>query len=323
MRLFVCVCVGLLVTGCAGRRVPSTSVDTTRTPASTAESTSTPPTRPATTSKSATAPDTASLSTFIGKVRELAAQARPARQALATIETTDARLREALAVELVVPTPEHMRAVAAEYRRLGVFDKAHAHLSRALAIAPEDAATLDAIARLWRDSGFPGLGLADAHRAVYFAPTSPEARNTLGTILQALGHRQLAQEEYERAVALNPSASYALNNLCYASLLDGQASKASALCRRALDVDPTLAAAHNNLALVYEAQGDHAAARREFAAASDDAGVLYNSGIVHLARREYGSAVKAFEAAHALKPSLTEAVARARQAASAAAAAEE
>jgi Flp pilus assembly protein TadD len=310
--------------------VPVTSVDATRTPASaTASSTlATAPTPAtasgaATTAKSGPAPETGSLSTFIGKVRELAAQARPERQAIPTIETTDGRLREALAVELVLPTPEHMRAVAAEYRRLGVFDKAHAHLSRALAAGPEDAATLDAIARLWRDSGFPGLGLADAHRAVYFAPDSPEARNTLGTILQALGHRQLAREEYQRAVALNPTAAYALNNLCYASLLDGDVSKASALCHRALEADPTLGAAHNNLALVYEAQGDHAAAGREFAAASDEAGALYNSGIVHLARREYGSAVKAFEAAHALKPSLTEAVARARQAASAAAAAEE
>jgi len=158
---------------------------------------------------------------------------------------------------------------------------------------------------------------------VYFAPSSPEARNTLGTVLQALGHRRMAQQEYERALSLNPSATYALNNLCYASMLDGDTRSALNFCRRAIDADPSLAAAHNNLALVYETQGDHAAARREFAAAGDDATALYNSGIVHLARREYGSAVEAFEAAHALKPALTSAVVRARQAASAAAAAEE
>jgi Flp pilus assembly protein TadD len=264
-----------------------------------------------------------SLATYIAKVRELAAQARPPRASLQTIELVDARLREALAVQIAAPSPEHMRAVAAEYKRLGVFDQAHAYLSRALAAAPDDATTLDAIARLWRDAGFPNLALTDAHRAVYFAPDSPEARNTLGTILQALGHRRLAQDEYERALALNPTAAYALNNLCYTSLLDGEAARAVSLCRRALDTDPTLAAAHNNLALVYETLGDHAAAKREFAANGDAAGALYNAGIVHLARREYGSAVEAFEAAHALKPTLTDALARARQAASAAAAAEE
>jgi len=43
---------------------------------------------------------------------------------------------------------------------------------------------------------------------------------------------------------------------------------------------------------------------------------------VHLARREYGSAVKAFEAAHALRPAMPTALNRARQAAAAAAAEE-
>ena len=194
-----------------------------------------------------------------------------------TLEGTDPKLREALALALALPTPEHMRDVAAEYRRLNVFDKAHTYLSKALILAPDDAVTLDAMARLWRDAGLPGLALSDAHRAVYFAPSSPEAHNTLGTVLQALGQRRMAQQEYARAVALNPAAAYALNNLCYASMLDGDTPSAVTFCRRALDSDPTLVAVHNNLALVYEAQGDHAAARREFAAAGDDADAMYNS----------------------------------------------
>jgi len=350
VRLFVCVFAGLIVTGCAARRVPA-SVDVARTPHATEQAPLSEQTQPGeqtavaaaawgkasdadplsafrtTTKQGAKAPVAAapqmSLATYIAKVRELAAQARPPRTAMQTIESTDTRLREALAVEIAVPTAEHMRDVAAEYKRLGVFDQAHQFLTRAAALSPDDAATYDAIARLWRDAGFPNLALTDAHRAVYFAPESPEARNTLGTVLQALGQRRLAQDEYERALAINPSAAYALNNLCYASLLDGEAAKAMAMCRRALESDPSLAAAHNNLALVYETLGDHVAARREFAATGDAAAVFYNTGIVHLARREYGSAVKAFEAAHALKPTLTDAVARARQAASAAAAAEE
>ena len=325
LRLFVCVSIGLIVTGCAGRRVPVASADPTRTPATpvvdatapTAKPVQKPGGKPAT---AAPAPD--SLSTYIAKVRELSAQARPPRQSIPTIEGTDPQLRESLALAVALPSPDQYRSVAAEYRRLGVFDKAHAYLTRALALAPEDAVTLDAVARLWRDAGFPGLGLPDAHRAVYFAPTSAEARNTLGTILQALGHRRLAQDEYQRALTLNPHAAYALNNLCYVAVLDGDAPKAVALCRRALEADPALNAAHNNMALAYASQGDQAAAQREFAAAGDDAAALYNTGIVHLARREYGSAVKAFEAAHALRPAMPNAVARARQAAAAAAAEE-
>jgi len=253
----------------------------------------------------------------MAKFRELAAQARPPRAAIPTLESTDPGLRAALAAEITAPTAEHMRAVATEYRRLGVFDRAHTYLMRALTAVPDDPVTYDAIARLWRDAGLPQLGLTEAHRAVYFAPASPEARNTLGTVLQALGHRRLAREEYERALKLNPKAAYALNNLCYSSLLDGEPDKAIGLCRQAVDVDPSLTAARNNLALAYQANGNPAAAQREFAAAGDRATALYNTGIVHMAQRQYDSAVKAFQEAHALKPTLTQAVARAKQAAAA------
>jgi Flp pilus assembly protein TadD len=271
----------------------------------------------------ATMPAPPSLAEFIAKFRELSAQARPSRPSLPTVEATDTRLREALAVQIVAPTAAHMRAVAAEYRRLAIFDRAHTYLSHALAFDPSDPATYDALARLWRDAGAPQLGLADAHRAVYFAPDSPEARNTLGTVLQALGHRALARREFERALALNPFAAYALNNLCYSSLLQGAAAEAVALCNRALDAAPGLSAARNNLALAYESQGDRAAAQREFAASGDRAGALFNTGIVHLAQREYRSAVEAFQQAHALKPALTQALARAKQAAVAASRTEE
>jgi tetratricopeptide (TPR) repeat protein len=274
--------------------------------------------QPASAAKNPSAAPQESLASFIAKFRELSAQARPPRPAAATIESTDVRLREALAIELVSPTPEHMRNVAAEYRRLRIFDRAHTFLSKAQAADPQDAVTYDALARLWRDSGFPQLGLSDAHRAVYVAPASPAAHNTLGTILQALGHRAMARQEYERALALNPGAAYALNNLCYTALLDGEVGKAVTFCQRALDAEPTLTAARNNLALAYVSQGDHAAAAREFAAAGDRATALYNTGIVHMAQREYGSAVQAFQAAHALKPTLKTALARAKQAAEAA-----
>ena len=308
VRLSVCLCIALVVGGCAGKRMPAPLPS----PASTQTGTAT-----------TVPPPEQSLSSFMEKFRELSVQARPARQGIPTIESVDVQLREALAVELVAPTPEHMRAVAAEYRRLGVFDKAHSFLARALVIAPEDAATHEAIARLWRDSGFPALGLADAHRAVYFAPRSPEARNTLGTVLQALGKRRLARAEYERALALAPTAAYALNNLCYVSLLDRHIDEAITLCRRALEAEPGLTAARNNLALAYESAGDPVSARREFEAAGDNAAALYNAGIVHMARKDYDSAVNAFAAAHTLRPTMTQALARAKQAAAAAAAAGE
>jgi Flp pilus assembly protein TadD len=316
VRLCVLVCVAVMAGGCAGRRASAVVPDPARIEAS-ADS------QKSVAAKSSAAPPAYSLHTFMAKVRELSAQARPPRESAPTIETSDPELRDALTASLASPSPDTFRAVAAEYSRLHVFDKAHAYLTRAIAMAPRDSASYEALARLWRDAGLPELGLTDAHRAVYFAPESAPYRNTLGTILQALGHRGLARSAYEQALELQPSAAYALNNICYSWMLDGDTKKAVTTCQQAIALDPDMSAARNNLALAYAAAGDNVAARRAFATSGDSAAAIYNAGIVHLAKHEFQSAVKAFEAAHTLRPTLTQALARAKQAAVAAANVEE
>ena len=129
MRLCVLVCVAILAGGCAGRRVPSPVPDQAHTDR-----------------RSASSPDGDSLQTFMSKVRELSAQARPERVSPPTIEARDPALKNALAVSLILPNADAFRAVAVEYQRLGVFDKAHAYLTKALAFAPQDSASYDAIA---------------------------------------------------------------------------------------------------------------------------------------------------------------------------------
>ena len=101
------------------------------------------------------------------------------------------------------PTAANHRAVAARYVRLGILDQAHEHFSAAVALDPADAASWDGLARIWRDWGFPHLGLPDAYRAVYHAPDSPIVHNTLGTVLQALGRRAAARAKFEQALALD------------------------------------------------------------------------------------------------------------------------
>jgi Flp pilus assembly protein TadD len=253
------------------------------------------------------------LETFIAKVRERAAEARPERVPMATIEGHDPRLAAALADATLRPEPETYRAVALEYRRLGVVDRAHEYLDKALAQDRRDWATYDTRARIWRDSGSPNLALTDAHRAVYYAPGSPVAHNTLGTILQALGLKKGAREQYEHALRLDSTATYALNNLCYGWILDGDAPKAAQACGQALSLNPDLIAARNNLAILYAAGGDFAGARSAFERSGDRAMVSYNLGIMHMARREYRKAVEAFADAQQARPT-RETAARVRQA---------
>lgn len=256
-----------------------------------------------------------SLEEFIEKVRKASLEAkRPERKPVVQAERTDPQLRAALDAAAAHPSPSAYRAVASEYRRLGVADKAYEYVDQAAALAPRDSAIYDMRARMWRDGGFPGRALADAYRAIYYDPRSAAARNTLGTALQALGRRSDARKEYERAVALDRTAAYAFNNLCYAWILERQPVRAVAACQTAIQLEPTLRSARNNLGLAYAASGNLQAARSAFDAAGDRAAAEYNLGIVQLATQHYADAVTAFAAAQQIRPNWRIAAARVRQA---------
>lgn len=255
-----------------------------------------------------------SLSAYMAKFREMAANARPeGRPPSRTVEGSDPALAAALLAATAVPSPETYRNAAAEYRRVRVYDRAQDYLRLALKFDPKDAVTHDAMARVWRDSGFPHLGVGDAYRAIYYAPRSAAARNTLGTLFQAMGRRADARTQYEMAARLDPVAGYAHNNLCYGWILEGDASRALQACRRALSLDSESPIAHNNAGLAHALAGDMTAARDEFAHAGR-AAAAYNSGVVNLATQQWDEASKDFLDALAADPSLRSAAMRARQA---------
>ncbi len=143
------------------------------------------------------------------------ADSRPVAKAMGgTVESLDPMLSSALLRLAALETPEHHRAVADEYRRLHILDAAFDHLSAATRLDPRDAAAYDARARIWRDWGFPQLGMADSARAVFYAPQSAAAHNTRGTLLAAAGFTAEARVEFARALAIDPNATFARTNLC-------------------------------------------------------------------------------------------------------------
>jgi tetratricopeptide (TPR) repeat protein len=254
-----------------------------------------------------------SVTTFIQKVRTLSQQARPAPQGQAqTVESWSPALAAALLELSVRPSAEAHRHVATEYRQLGILDMTYRHLSEALRLEPNDAAAHDAIARVWRDWGFPHLGMTDALRAVQLAPTSPEAANTVGTLFQAMGETKSARAWYERSLTLDRNVPYALNNLCYTAILLRRPDAVDA-CDKAVSVAPGSKSALNNLGLAYAARGDLQNARAAFDKAGD-AAADYNMGIVYLSTRQYEKAVASFDAARRADPNFSSAAARARQA---------
>jgi Tfp pilus assembly protein PilF len=209
---------------------------------------------------------------------------RPPSSTAQMIEAADPDLAAALLKLSSSATAENYRRVAEGYVRLGILDKAHEYLTEALALDPDDAASWDGRARIWRDWGWPNLALPDATRAVHFAPSSSAARNTLGTVLQTLGRHREAREQYEKALQLNAKAPEVLNNLCFSLQVQEPGSEGVKACYRA-----------------YAAGGDLDGAEQTFAAVGQRGRAQYNVGIFHLARRQYDSAMKAFDVAHELR----------------------
>jgi Flp pilus assembly protein TadD len=152
---------------------------------------------------------------------------------ISSLETSHPDLRDAMFRLTLAPTAEHHLDVARIYRRLGIIDTAVSYLDRSLALHGSDPVVHDAVARLWRDGGQPGMGLTHAYKAVYLAPDWPVGQNTLGTLLYAMGHRADARVRFERAVALDPGAAYALENLCTATFAEGRTREAITICREA------------------------------------------------------------------------------------------
>jgi len=318
VRLGVCVLVSMMVAGCGARASGPLKLPASADALSAyrvAQPASVNPPASANAPATVNPPTSMSLAEFMAKARAMAAQARPpVRASLTHMEGADPRLAAALLAATTAPSPQAFRHVAEEYLRLGIHDRAHDYLHKALALDPHDAATYDSLSRLWRDGGFFDAALADAQRALYYAPKSAAAHNTLGTVFQALGRRDQARQEYARALELDPAAAYALNNLCYGWILDREPGKAVDACQSALRLNPTLTAARNNLGLAYAARGDLDATRGAFERVGDPATALYNLGIVYMARREYADAVTAFAAAQRARPSFRMATTRAAQA---------
>jgi tetratricopeptide (TPR) repeat protein len=196
----------------------------------------------------------ASLAVVMDKVRALVAAPRPPRaNEAATLEGSNAELSAARVALVIAPNARNHRQVAEAYVRLGVLDAAYDHYTAAVRLARNDATSYDGRARIWRDWGFPHLGLTDAYRAIHYAPGSPVPQNTLGTLLLKMGQPADARTAFERALVLDPHAAYALNNLCLAALLQGDNSRAIEACRGAIREQPELISARNNLARAYAA----------------------------------------------------------------------
>jgi Flp pilus assembly protein TadD len=152
---------------------------------------------------------------------------------MSAVESANPELRDAMLRLTLAPTAAHHLQVARAYRRIGIFDTAYDYHERSHAQNGPDPAVHDALARLWRDWGQPGLGLTHAYKAIHLAPEWAVGQNTLGTLLYRLGHRADARLRFQAAVRIDPGAAYALENLCTVYMAEGRTREAISACRQA------------------------------------------------------------------------------------------
>ena len=170
-------------------------------------------------------------------------------------------LAAALSRNSASQTVQSQLELAHAYYSIGILDKASDLYEAVARREPRQAAAWDGLARIWRDWGYPQLGLGDAHRAVWADPRSPVARNTLGTILQLLGKSREAKEQFARAASLDPAAAYAQYNLGLTCVTLGQFAEAAESFERAAALDTSLDAARVRAGFARK-QAAEAAARK-------------------------------------------------------------
>jgi Tfp pilus assembly protein PilF len=233
--------------------------------------------------------------------------------AAATLETTRPVLADLARKQATNPNVENERQLAFEYVSQGILDAAFDHFQAALRLDPRDASSHEGIARIWRDWGFPDLGLPSAYRAVYWMPDSASAQNTLGTLFLKLDLTAAAAIRFERARMLDPTAAYPLNNLCYVSLRGGRADEAVEWCRAATSADATSEQVRNNFALALARSGDLDGAVEVLAASPQAAAAAYNQGLLLIASQQPDRAREALMRARTSDPAFAPALKLLRQ----------
>lgn len=200
--------------------------------------------------------------------------------------------------------PQMLR-LAQNYAELHRTDEARCVLRYRLAVAPDDAAARELLARLPAAGGTPAAAPA----------ATPQARAAalLGTAMQhhQAGRLYDAQALYQQVLQIEPANAVAIQYLGVLAMQAGQPQAGEAMIRRALALRPDLPDFHNNLGLCLRLQDKlddaMAAYRAALALAPGYVEAMNNLGLDLQASGRVDEAAAQFEQAVALKPDFAQA----------------
>ncbi|MBA3810689.1 MAG: tetratricopeptide repeat protein, partial [Caulobacteraceae bacterium] len=176
------------------------------------------------------------------------------------LERAFALAQAALADGLTHPVFHRLRGL--KHERQGDLEAAAADFRDALADAPNDFATLNALGACLAKLGRPGEALSALDVALSLEPGFAPAHCHRGGALEALGQTERAREAYEGALQHDPGSIRALGALALMAARRGDAPEARALAARALELESGEPVAHLALGLADLETGDVTAAER-------------------------------------------------------------
>lgn len=124
----------------------------------------------------------------------------------------------------------------------GRFEEAHALLSRASALAPENPLIHYRLGLLFSDTGRPAEALSALDTSLGLQPDNARAHNNRGSALQLLGRTSEAEHAFQRALDLSPDLEIPYINLGHLLEQQGKLQEARKLYERAITrgLDPAL-----------------------------------------------------------------------------------
>jgi tetratricopeptide (TPR) repeat protein len=207
-------------------------------------------------------------------------------------------LQKALAL-----APDMAATFANALLQAGRIDDAIDCLRQSLAIAPDSVESHFHLASVLQQLGGHEEARAAYHRVIELKPDFAEAYFYLGNMCAQAAQFEEAEACYRQAIVYNPQFADALNNLGSVQCDLGRPDAALASYRRALQIAPEFAEAHSNLAEALNELGQHDAAiashLRALEIKPDFAGAYINLGNVYRncgrAEEAMASYRKAFE----------------------------
>jgi len=182
----------------------------------------------------------------------------------------------AVAILSWAPLVEANIGMDANYTNLGStyleqnnLPKAREYFEKAVAEAPDNAATLNNFGGVLFIMGEQEKGMALVRKAITADPSYANAYATLGQMQATLHDWGNAAQSYQQALAINPASAMAYKSLAQVYTAAGNYQAAITNYRRALEIEPNLPEIYDNLGFVYGKLGDPDMARRMAALAKN------------------------------------------------------